>query len=285
MTDTGPDHSAAASPASPQRVGESTGERVAAFFDLDKTIIATSSAYAFGRGFMDNGLITRQEALELYLSKTSYMFSGHSSAKMDATRDRMAAMVKGWPVEQVRDVVADTMASVVTPAIYSEARELIDYHRAQGHDLVILSASASILVEPIAAELDIETIVATQAEVKDGKLTGEITHYLKGDAKADAVRRLADERGYDLARSYAYSDSLTDVPMLAMVGHPVAVNPDRGLRKHAAANGWDIRSFKNPEPLVPSPGAKEIGIGAGMVASVAALTAFGVWLAQRRKSA
>lgn len=255
--------------------------RAAAFFDLDKTIIATSSAFAFGRGFLDNGLISRQEALELYLTKTSYMFAGQSSSKMDATRDRMAAMVAGWPVDEVRRIVADTMANVVTPAIYSEARELIEHHREQGHDLVILSASAAILVEPIAQELGFDTIVATDAEIKDGRLTGTITRYLKGEAKAEAMRELVEERGYNLADSYAYSDSATDVPMLSMVGHPVAVNPDRGLKKHAAEHGWDVRSFKNPEPLFPSPGAKEIGIGAGVVATVTALTAFGVWLAQR----
>ena len=152
--------------------------RVAAFFDLDKTIIATSSAFAFGRGFLDNGMITRGEALELFLTKTSYMFNGQSSSKMDATRDRLADMVAGWPVADVRRVVAETMNTVVTPAIYREARELIDWHRKQGHDIVILSASASLLVEPIAKELGINRIVATEVEIEDGKLTGNITRYL-----------------------------------------------------------------------------------------------------------
>lgn len=263
------------------RSAELAHRRVAAFFDLDKTIIATSSAYAFGRGFMDHGLITRQKAVELYMSKTQYMFSGHSSKKMDATRDRLAEMVQGWEVSDVQRVVAETMSTVVTPAIYREARELIEKHRAKDHDLVILSASARILVEPIAAELGIDTIVASDIEVADGKLTGRITRYLKGDAKADAIRELAAERGYDLAESFAYSDSLTDAPMLATVGHPVPVNPDRGLKKHALDNDWPMLFFRNPEPLFPSPGAKEIGIGASVVATVTALAAFGVWLTQR----
>ena len=254
---------------------------MAAFFDLDKTIIATSSAFAFGRGFLDNGMITRGEALELFLTKTSYMFNGQSSSKMDATRDRLADMVAGWPVADVRRVVAETMNTVVTPAIYREARELIDWHREQDHDIVILSASASLLVEPIAKELGINHIVATEVEIEDGKLTGKITRYLKGEEKAKAMRELVEKRNYDLAASYAYSDSLTDVPMLALVGHPVAVNPERGLRKHALEHGWETRSFKNPEPLFDPPGAKEIGIGAGVVVTVTALTAFGIWLAQR----
>lgn len=255
--------------------------RVAAFFDLDKTIIATSSAFAFGRGFLDSGMITRTEAFELFLTKTSYMLNGQSSSKMDATRDRLADMVAGWPVANVRTVVADTMNTVVTPAIYREARELIEWHRERGHDIVILSASASLLVEPIAEELGIDTIVATEVEVIDGKLTGAITRYLKGEQKAEAIRELVDKRGYDLASSYAYSDSVTDVPMLSLVGHPVAVNPERGLKKYATENGWEMRSFKNPEPLFNPPGAKEIGIGAGVVVTVTALTGFGIWLAQR----
>lgn len=255
--------------------------RVAAFFDLDKTIIATSSAFAFGRGFLDSGMISRSEALELFLTKTSYMINGQSSDKMDATRDRLADMVAGWPIADVRRVVADTMNTVVTPAIYSEARELIDWHREQGHDIVILSASASLLVEPIAEELGIDRVVATEVEVVDGTLTGKITRYLKGEQKAEAIRELVEKQGYDLRASYAYSDSLTDVPMLSLVGHPVAVNPERGLKKHAAEHGWDTRAFKNPEPLFDPPGAKEIGIGAGVVVTVTALTAFGIWLAQR----
>ena len=113
---------------------------VAAFFDLDKTIIATSSAYAFGKEFLNNGLITRQEALDLYLSKASYMLVGHSSEQMDASRDQLAQLVKGWDVDEVRRITTETMHNVVTPAIYREARELIEQHRAAGHDVIIISA-------------------------------------------------------------------------------------------------------------------------------------------------
>ncbi|PAT11860.1 HAD-IB family hydrolase [Corynebacterium hadale] len=248
---------------------------VAAFFDLDKTIIATSSAYAFGKEFLNNGLITRQEALDLYLSKASYMLVGHSSEQMDASRDQLAQLVKGWDVDEVRRITTETMQNVVTPAIYREARELIEQHRAAGHDVIIISASADILVEPIAAELGVDTVVATEVEVEDGKLTGTITQYLKGEAKAAAVETFAREHGYELARCYAYSDSATDIPMLAAVGNPVAVNPDRALRKHAMSSGWEIRTFKNPEPLIQMPNAREVGIGAGVIAGITALAVVG----------
>lgn len=264
----------AASPASEARP-------VAAFFDLDKTIIATSSAFAFGREFMNNGLITKQEALEMYLAKTSYMFGGMSSSEMDSTRDQLSQLVAGWSVDEVRRITDETLHSVVTPAIYTEARELIAFHKAAGHEIVIISASAIQLVEPIAKELGIEHVVATEMEVKDGRFTGNITRYLKGEAKADSIVELSKRYNLDLENSYAYSDSATDIPMLAQVGNPVAVNPDRAMKKHALEHGWEVNTFKNPEPLFHAPSAKEVSIGAGVLAGIAAITVGGVWVAQR----
>ena len=253
---------------------------VAAFFDLDKTIIATSSAFAFGKEFLHNGMITRQEAWDLYLSKAQYMLMGQSSEKMDSTRDALAQMVAGWEVDDIQRITRETLREVVAPAIYAEARELIDAHRAKGHHVIIISASAKILVEPIAQELGVDTVVATEMAIENGKLTGEITRYLKGDAKAEAVRQFAAEHGFDLDASFAYSDSATDIPMLELVGNPVAVNPDRALKKHALANGWQARTFKNPEPLIQMPNAREVGIGAGVIAGVTALAVAGVLIAR-----
>ena len=262
-------------------VASTDTRRTAAFFDLDKTIIATSSAFAFGREFLNKGLISRQEAVEIYLTKASYMLTGHNSEQMDATRDYLADLVTGWAVEDVERITTETMHSVVTPAIYAEARELIEHHRSQGRDIIIISASPDILVEPIARELGVDQVVATEIEIIDGRLTGTITRYLKGDAKAEAIADVAAAKGYDLEHSFAYSDSVTDIPMLEMVGTPVAVNPDRALRKHAQLKGWQIRSFKHPEPLIQMPNAREVGIGAGVLAGVTAITVAGVWVAQR----
>ena len=253
---------------------------VAAFFDLDKTIIATSSAFAFGKEFLHNGMITRQEAWDLYLSKAQYMLVGQSSEKMDSTRDALAQMVAGWEVDDIQRITRETLREVVAPAIYAEARELIDAHRAKGHHIIIISASAKILVEPIAQELGVDTVVATEMAIENGKLTGEITRYLKGEAKAEAVRQFAADHNFDLDASFAYSDSATDIPMLELVGNPVAVNPDRALKKHALANGWQARTFKNPEPLIQIPNAREVGIGAGVIAGVTALAVAGVLIAR-----
>ena len=260
---------------------QATTPRVAAFFDLDKTVIATSSAFAFGREFMHNGLITTSEALQMSLAKATYMIAGQSSEQMDTTRDQLAALVAGWSVEQVRDIASETMHNVVTPAIYAEARELIAFHRNAGHDVIIISASASHLVDLIAEELDIHQVVATELEVADGRFTGEILFYCKGDAKAQAITDLAEQNNYDLSASYAYSDSATDIPMLEAVGNPVAVNPDRAMKKAALENGWDIRTFRDPVPLFQMPSPREISIGASIVAVVSAAAAGGIWWAQR----
>lgn len=276
-TDTGKAHSMTEHFSTP-----SDNARVAAFFDLDKTIIATSSAYAFGREFMHNGLITHTEALQLSLAKASYMLAGHSSEHMDATRDQLAAMVAGWSVQKVHDIAVETMHTVVTPTIYAEARDLIAAHRAQGHEVVIISASASVLVKPIAEELGIEHVVATELAEEDGRFTGEILFYCKGAAKAEALERMAQKLGVNKDASYAYSDSATDIPMLKQVGHPVAVNPDRLLKKHAADNGWETRTFKDPVPLFTPPSAREFGIGSAVLAGIAALIVGGVLLARQR---
>lgn len=270
-------------PGSPARKQATTPDtpRVAAFFDLDKTIIATSSAFAFGREFMHNGLITTSEALQMSLAKATYMIAGQSSEQMDSTRDQLAALVAGWSVEQVRTIASETMHNVVTPAIYAEARELIAFHRNAGHDVIIISASASHLVDLIAEELGIDRVVATELEVKDGRFTGEILFYCKGAAKAQAITDLAAENNYDLSVSYAYSDSATDIPMLQAVGKPIAVNPDRAMKKAALENGWEIRTFRDPVPLFQMPSPREISIGASIVAVISAAAAGGIWWAQR----
>ena len=249
--------------------------RTAAFFDLDKTIIATSSAYAFGREFLHNGLISPAEALQLSLAKASYMFSGLTSEGMDSTRDQLTTLVTGWSVDEVRAIARDTMHHVVTPSIYAEARELIRAHR-----VVIVSASAAVLVDIIAEELGVEHVIATELAEENGRFTGEVLFYCKGPTKAEALERTAAAENLDLNASYAYSDSATDIPMLEKVGHPVAVNPDKQLKRHALAHHWEIRSFKDPVPLLPAPTAKEIGIGASVLAGTAAVIGAGLWLAQ-----
>ncbi|QAU53293.1 Phosphoserine phosphatase [Corynebacterium pelargi] len=254
--------------------------RIAALFDLDKTIIATSSALAYGKEFLQSGLISPADALQMSVSKASYMLGGHNAQQLDATRDKLSKLIIGWEEAQIREIASETMHSIIRPTIYSEARALIEEHKAQGHEVVIISASAKILVEPIARELGIEHVIASELEVVEGKFTGELLFYCKGEAKAEALAARAQARHYDLSRCFAYSDSVTDVPMLQAVGHPVVVNPDRQLRKIATDRGWKIRSFDNPVPLFSMPTKREMTISTGLAAVVAGIA--GWWWAYRR---
>lgn len=252
--------------------------RPAAFFDLDKTIIARSSTFAFGREFLNNGLITPVTAMQLSFAQTLYRIAGYSSEQMDSTRDQLLTMVTDWEVQTVRRIAEQTLHEVVSPSIYAEAKELIAHHQALHHDVVIVSASGRDLVEPIARELGIHKIAATELEVHDGRYTGDVLFYCKGENKATAIRRLAETYGYDLARSTAYSDSVTDLPMLELVGTAVAVNPDRALRRIAAERGWEVRVFRNPVPLFHRPRRYQVAT------PVLALLAVGLatWALRRR---
>lgn len=258
-------------------------EKVAAFFDLDKTIIAMSSVYAYGKEFLTKGLISPVVALQLSFSQASYKFAGHNSTQMDNAREQLTAMIAGWEVDQIQSIAEDTVQSVVTPTIYAEARELIKKHQSQGHDVIIVSASIKELVDPIARELNVEQTITTLLETVDGRYTGEVLFFSKGESKAAEILKLAAEKGYALASSFAYSDSATDVPMLEAVGFPHAVNPDRILRKTALERDWPILSFKNPEPLFQLPSPTEIRIGTGVVIGIALVTMLGLHGIKRRK--
>jgi HAD superfamily hydrolase (TIGR01490 family) len=168
---------------------------------------------------------------------------------MEKMRQFLSAMCAGWDVQTVRDIVAETLHNVVDPLVYDEALSLIEEHHFAGRDVIIVSASGSEVVEPIGELLGADGVVATQMEVLDGRYTGGIDYYVYGENKATALEHLAERNHYDLSRSYAYSDSITDVHMLDAVGHPYAVNPDRELRKEALSRGWPVLVFTRPVAL------------------------------------
>ena len=224
--------------------------RPAAFFDLDKTIIAKSSTLAFGRPFYQSGLLNRRAVLRSAYAQFVFALAGADEDQMDRLRDYITAMCTGWDVAQIREIVNETLHDIIDPIVYDEAVERIQQHKSAGQDVVIVSSSGEEVVGPIGAMVGADYVLATRMVVSDdGKYTGEIERYVYGPEKAEAVRELAAERGYDLAASYAYSDSITDLPLLEEVGHPTAVNPDRALRKIAVERGWPILTFANGVPL------------------------------------
>ncbi len=255
----------------------------AAFFDLDKTIIAKSSTFAFSKPFHAGGLISRRAVLRSAYAQFVYLVGGADHDQMEKMRQFMSQLCAGWDVATVREIVAETLHNVVDPLVYDEAVTLIEEHRLAGRDIVIVSASGSELVDPIGELLGADRVVASRLEIVDGHYTGEISYYAYAEVKAEAIRELADEMGYDLAQCYAYSDSITDAPMLETVGHPYAVNPDRDLRKVAASNDWPVLVFTKPvalrrrlrlPPAKPTLAALAVG---------GAVTAGGLWLASARR--
>jgi HAD superfamily hydrolase (TIGR01490 family) len=268
-------------------VDSPTPVRTAAFFDLDKTIIAKSSTLAFSRPFYQGGLINRRTVLKSAYAQFVYLVGGADHDQMERMRQYLSAMCTGWDVSQVKEIVAETLHELIDPIIYDEAATLIEEHHDAGRDVVIVSSSGAEVVEPIGEMLGADRVVATQMVVEDGRYTGELSYYAYGENKAEAVRDLAEREGYDLGRCYAYSDSVTDVPMLEAVGHPCAVNPDRGLRREAAAREWPVLVFTKPVRLRDRFGAVALPPAPTLAAaalSAGAATAGVVWYAARRRS-
>ncbi|HSE09146.1 MAG TPA: HAD-IB family hydrolase [Nocardioidaceae bacterium] len=258
--------------------------RPAAFFDLDKTIIAKSSTLAFSRSFYAGGLISRGSVLRSAYAQFVYLVGGADHDQMEKMRDFLSDLSAGWDVQTVREIVADTLHHIVDPLVYDEAVSLIEEHQLAGRDVVIVSASGAEVVEPIGEMLGADGVIATRMEIDAGKYTGEISFYAYAEHKATAIEELAREKGYDLSRSYAYSDSMTDVHMLEIVGHPYAVNPDRELRKIAASRGWPVLWFNRPVALtrrmrLPSSRSTLAAIALGTAVSVGGA----VYLAARRR--
>jgi HAD superfamily hydrolase (TIGR01490 family) len=224
--------------------------RSAAFFDLDKTVIAKSSALAFGRPFYRDGLIGRRDMIKAAYAQLIFRVGGADDQQMARIRDAVAQLCKGWRADQVRQIVNETLHELIDPYVYAEAAALIVEHRAAGRDVVLVSTSGDEMVRPIGELLGITDIIATRMVVEDGRYTGAVDFYAAGPNKAVAVRELAAERSYDLADSYAYSDSISDTPLLETVGHPTAVNPDRALRRVAMERGWPVLEFRHPVPLM-----------------------------------
>jgi len=261
--------------------------RTAAFFDLDKTIIAKSSVLAFGKPFFQGGLINRRAVVRSAYAQFVFALSGADHDQIEKMRAYLTDLVAGWDVAQVKDIVNETLHEIIDPLVYTDAVDLIAQHKAAGRDVVIVSSSGEEVVAPIGAMLGADHVIATQMLVgDDGRYSGEISRYAYGQEKAVAIKELAEQVGYELADSYGYSDSITDVPLLEAVGHPYAVNPDRGLRKVAADRGWPTLSFTNSVPLRqrltglrPQRPTLTLGAGFGVATAIVAV----LWAVSRRR--
>lgn len=257
----------------------------AAFFDLDKTVIAKSSTLAFGRPLYQAGFLGRRAFARLSLAQVFYLLFGADHDQLERARDELLHLIEGWPRSEVEDLVRETLAEFATPYVYAEALFLIDEHKRQGRKVVIVSASTEEIVRPIAEYLGVDDVIATRVKCDDqGRYLAEIDVYAMGPGKAKAMLEMAETQGIDLDGSYAYSDSITDVPMLEVVGNPAAVNPEKELRKVAEEREWPILEFQRPvtmEPTIPRPSPLA---GIAFAASIAALGAAIALMRKRAKA-
>ena len=227
-----------------------TGRRAAAFFDLDKTVIARSSTLAFVRPLHRAGLLKRRTMLKAAVAQAVYRTLGADQRQLDRVRDQLVSLSKGWKADRIRRLVQEAVDEVISPLVYAEALALMEEHRRAGREVVIVSVSPEEVVRPLARYLGVDHVIATRSAVdQEGRYAGELDFYATGPGKVEAIRRLARQWDLDLERCFAYSDSSADLPMLEVVGRPVAVNPDRQLRDTAAQRGWPVVEFDSPVTL------------------------------------
>jgi HAD superfamily hydrolase (TIGR01490 family) len=222
----------------------SPDEPGAAFFDLDRTLIAGSSSFQFGRAAYKAGLVTRRQLARDAYENILFRLRGSTDAGTDALRERVGELLEGVRVRDLQRL-SPAVLSGVLPRLYPRMLELAYAHQDAGRPVFICTAAAQELAELMAIVLTFDGAVGSVAEVVDGVYTGRPGGpFTYREGKAEAIRELAERERIDLQASYAYSDSESDLPMLRLVGHPVAVNPDTTLARVAREEGWEIMRFE-----------------------------------------
>ncbi len=222
----------------------------AAFFDLDKTVIAKTSLIAYAPTLRKTGYLSFPMALRTAWGHLLFKFFGADEESLEKARKTALRLATGMNQQAMKRLVRDNLTEVIEPIVYDDALDLIEEHRQEGRLLVLVSASPTEIVEPLAEHLDIDDFIATTPVVdSEGRYTGEVEFYAEGSHKAEAITDLALRKDISLENSWAYSDSSTDIPMLELVGNPVAVNPDRELKKQAEEKNWPILEFVRPIAL------------------------------------
>jgi len=254
----------------------------AAFFDLDKTTIADAALYAFGSTLREAGFIDTRLIFRAVWGRLVFKYLGADHDRMEDMRNNALRICKGWDRRQMSELVKDALEDVIDPIVYREALVEMEAHRAAGHKIFMVSASPEEIVVPLSKYLGADGAVATIAETdRDGKYTGGVEFYSYGTYKVDAMEALALEHDLDLAHCYAYTDSITDLPMLEAVGHPIVVNPDRALARVAADRGWETKAFSNKLPLRQRVG--EHAKTGAIVAGAGALAGGAGWYLKNRR--
>ncbi len=206
--------------------------------------MAGSSAYEFARAAYRHGLVSRRQLAAGAWGNVRFRLRGSTDAGTDMLRDRMASLIEGVRVKDLQRLGPDMLAGVL-PRIYPQMLEVAYAHQDAGRPVYIVTAASHELAELVAHVLTFDGGIGARSEIHDGVYTGRPDGpFTYREGKALALRDLARATGVDLAASYAYSDSESDLPMLRAVGHPVAVNPDRELARVAREEDWDVLRFE-----------------------------------------
>jgi len=221
------------------------GPRTAAFFDVDNTIIRGASSYQLARELHRRKFFGTMDIVKFGIIQARYLLQGESKKQIDQVRERALALIKGHSSAEVVAIGEEVYDAVLSLRIFPGTKKIIDKHLANGDEVWFITASPVEVGELIARRLGATGALGTVGETVDGFYTGRmIGDLMHGEAKADAIRKLAAERDIDLAASYAYSDSLNDLPMMNLVGHPRPINPDRRLRHYAKKMKWKTAEFR-----------------------------------------
>jgi putative phosphoserine phosphatase/1-acylglycerol-3-phosphate O-acyltransferase len=221
-----------------------TTPKAAAFFDLDRTLLSDSAGLLAVEALTEIGLLSPRDKMIAGITRRAYRVVGETWLGMQATR-RSVQRLTGWSLADLK-LAAQRSVALIDRSVYAEARALIERHRGENKLICIATSTAREIVEPLAECLEVDHVIASEYEHEEGKLTGRyIGRWLWGPDKAEAVKAFAEREGIDLGASVAYSDSFYDRPLLELVGHPRAVNPDPLLRGLALRKGWPVLRFRN----------------------------------------
>lgn len=220
-------------------------EQIAAFFDVDNTIIRGASAFHLAIGLYRRDFFRVRDLVFAALQQWRFVALGESKEQISAVRDRALNIVKGHTVAEVTAIGEEVYDQALASRIFPGTRKILDAHLAAGHQVWLVTATPVEIGSLIARRLGATGSLGTLAEHVDGVYTGRLVgEMMHGESKARGVRELAERLGLDLAASYAYGDSANDIPLLSTVGHPCAINPEPRLRRHAKDVGWPMREFR-----------------------------------------
>ncbi|MEH6820721.1 HAD family hydrolase [Dietzia psychralcaliphila] len=246
--------------------------QAAAFFDVDNTLIQGASIILLARGLAKHKFFTAQDVAGMAWSQIKFRVSGNENADdVAAGRDKALSFVKGHTVAELTALSEEVVDTSMLDRVWPGTRSLVQMHLDAGQQVWLVTATPVMLARVIASRLGLSGALGTVAEEEDGVYTGRLVgDILHGPGKAHAISSLAEAEGFDLSKCYAYSDSFNDMPMLTMVGNPVAINPDGRLRKYASENGWDIKDFRTVRKAAKKamPGVLAVGGLAGARAAV-----------------